>query len=114
MPRPSSPSLGELVRVLNAATDKQVLHWGTTAEEDTFRTELGIGIVNISKTSSPSRYLLSLLDQEGILLDEYQPSGEGELLAIEALYKKARSQALNLEWKLKNLYDRIKSLAGET
>jgi hypothetical protein len=113
MPAQSSPSLDSLLRVLNAATDKNVLHWNKTAEEDTFRAELGVGMVRISKTSAASRYMLSLLDHDGTLLEEYQPSGEGEVIAIEALYKKARIEALNLDRKLKGLYDHLKSMAGE-
>jgi hypothetical protein len=114
MPVQSSPNLDELLRVLNAATDKNTLRWTKTAEEDTFRAELGLGIARISKTPDASRYVLSLLDQEGLLLDEHQPSGEGTLVAMETLYKKARSQALNLDWKLKGLYDHLKVLAGES
>src|SRR5262249_16234475 len=110
----TSPNLDDLLRVLNAATDRKTLHWNKTAEEETFRTELGIGMVRISKVSPAPGYILSLLDQEGIVLDEYQPSGEGELIAIETLYKKVRRQALNLDWKLKGVYDQLKSLAGES
>jgi hypothetical protein len=102
-----------LLRVLNAATDRGTLPWATTAEEDTFRAALGLGMVRISKVAAAPRYSLSLLDEEGALLDEYQPSGEGELIAIEALYKKARNKALNLDWKLRHLYDHLKNLAGE-
>jgi len=117
MPTQSSPNLDDLLRVLNAATDKDTLNWETTAEEDTFRAQAGFGMVRISKAvgtmSDDSRYVLSLLDQEGALLDEYQPSGEGTLAATEALYKKVRRKALNLDSKLKAIYDHLKQLARE-
>jgi hypothetical protein len=114
MPAQTSPNLDDLLRVLNAATDKKALNWKTTAEEDTFRAQLGAGMVRISKVLEASRYTLSLLDHEGTFLEEYQPSGEGTLIAIENLYKKARRQALNLDSKLNNFYDHLKSLAGES
>ena len=114
MPAQSSPSLDDLVRVLKAATEKNSLHWKETADENTFRAELSTGAVRISKTSAAPRYLLTLLDHDGTLLEEYEPSGEGEMIAIEALYKKARIEALNLDWKLKGLYDQLKSMAGES
>ncbi len=71
-------------------------------------------MARIAKVPVSSSYVLSILDQEGNLLDEYQPSGEGELIAIEVLYKKARNKALNLDRKLKGLYDHLKTLAGES
>jgi hypothetical protein len=114
MPASTSPSLDDLLRVLNAATDKGTLQWKTTAEEDTFRTQVALGMVRISKVPDPPGYLLSLIDNDGTLLDDYYPSAEGELNAIEALYKKVRRQALNLERKLKGVYDHLKSLAGES
>ncbi len=114
MPAQATPSLDDLLRVLNAATEKNVLQWSETAAEDTFRAELGLGIVRVSKTSAAPRYTLSLIDQEGVLLEEFQPSGEGELIAIENLYKKARNKALNLDRKLKGLYDHLKGLVGES
>ncbi len=110
----SPPSLDDLLRVLNVATDKNRLHWTTTAEEDTFRTDFGHGLVRISKTEGFSRYVLSLLDREGVLLEEYQPSGEGLLNVIEALYKKVRRQALDLDGKLQGVYDQLKNLAEES
>jgi hypothetical protein len=33
-------------------------------------------MVRIAKTSGGSRYILSLIDREGTLLDDYQPSGK--------------------------------------
>jgi hypothetical protein len=113
MPAQQAPNLDDLLRVLNTATDKDKLQWNETAEEDTYRAEFGLGMVRISKEPTSSRYVLSLLDREGILLDEYRPSGEGTLVAIEHLYKKARSRALNLDWKLQGMYDHLKKLAGE-
>jgi hypothetical protein len=70
-------------------------------------------MIRVSKDPTSARYVLSLLDKEGTLLDEYRPSGEGTLVAMESLFKKARSQALDLDGKLKVLYDHLKRLAGE-
>jgi hypothetical protein len=114
MPASTSPNLDDLLRVLNAGTDKGTIQWKTTAEEDTFRTQVALGMARISKVPEPSCYVLSLIDNEGTLLDDYSPSAEGELTAIEALYKKARRQALNVERKLKGVYDQFKTLAGES
>jgi hypothetical protein len=114
MPVQPPPNLDELLRVLKAATERNTVQWQTTAEEDTFRAQLGSGMVRISKTPNGSRCVLSLLDENGTLLDEYQPSGEGELIALGDLYKTARRRALNLDWKLRSLYDQLKALAGES
>jgi hypothetical protein len=114
MPAQTSQNLDELVRLLNAATDNKMLQWSKAAEEDTFRAQLGLGMVRISRGAAGSGYILSLLDDEGILLDEYQPAAGGELSAVETLYKKIRHQALNLEWKLKGVFDQLKTLAGES
>src|SRR4051812_2158424 len=94
-------SLDALLQVLNAATDKDKVRWNTTAEEDTFRAETDFGMVRLARSPSASRYALSLIDQEGTLLDEFQPSGEGEVIATENLYKKVRNKALNLDRKLR-------------
>jgi hypothetical protein len=114
MPAQASPNLDQLLHVLNAATEKNALDWHTTAEEDTFRAQFALGMVRISKVFEPYGYIISLLDKDGILLDEYRNSGEGELIAIEALYKKVRRQALNLDMRLKSVYDQLRSLAGES
>jgi hypothetical protein len=113
MPAQTSPNLDDLLRLLNAATEKNSLRWTKTADEDTFRAELPLGAVRITQVPDAARYQLSLLDQEGTLLDVYQPSGEGELIALENLYKKVRRQALNLDWKLTDVYNQLKALAGE-
>jgi hypothetical protein len=113
MPAQTTPNLDDLLRVLNAATDKSKLHWEKTAEEDTFRTEMGLGMIRISKTAGGPNYSLSLLDRNGILLDEYEPAEGGERSALEALYKKVRRQALNLDFQLQSVYDHLKRLAGE-
>jgi hypothetical protein len=114
MPTQSSPNLDDLLRVLNAATDKSMLHWQPTSVEDTFRAEFGVGLVRISKVDAVHRYGLCLLDDNGVLLEDFEPSEEGTRLAFETLYKKARNQALDLEDKLKNVYDHLKALAGES
>jgi hypothetical protein len=115
MPAPTTPRLYELLRVINAATDKDTLHWTTTADEDSFRAEFGLGMVRISKVpADPPHYNLSLLDRDGTLLEEYQPTMEGELNEIDALYKKVRRQALDLDAKLKGYFNHLKKLAGES
>jgi hypothetical protein len=114
MPTQTAINLDNLLRVLNVATDKNALHWNKTADEDTFRSEFGLGTVRIAMVPEASRYVLSLIDRNGILLDEYRPSGEGELIVIENLYKKVRRQALDLDAKLKSVYDQLKKLAGES
>ena len=63
MPAQSPPNLGDLLRVLTAATDRNGLRWNQTADEDAFRTEFGVGMVRISKSSEEVfRYTLSLID----------------------------------------------------
>ena len=72
-------------------------------------------MVRIARVPAESLvYILSLMDRDGTLLEEYRPTGEGETVAIQALYKKVRQQALNLEHKLKGVYDQLKKLAGES
>lgn len=107
-----APTLDDLLPVLNAATDNNALRWTETAEEDTFRAEFGPGLVRVAKDGGPSRYSLTLVDQAGTVLEEYQPSGEGTLLALENLYKKVRRHALDLDGKLHQLFETLKSLAG--
>jgi hypothetical protein len=109
----TSPNLDDLLRVLNAATDKRTIKWSTTASEDTFRAVLDFGMVTISAEDLGPGYILTLLDRDGIVLEQYRSSGEGTLLALEALHKKARHQALEVDEKLKDWYNRLKSLAGE-
>ena len=114
MPTKTHPNLDDLLRVLTAATERSKLHWQTTADEDAFRAEFGFGMVRIEQNRTSSRYLLTLLDQEGTIVDEYRPSGEGEVIALDVLYKKVRRQALDLDSKLSDLYGHLKQLAGET
>lgn len=113
MPTQSSPNLADLLRMLNAATDRNALQWNTTAEENSFRADTHTGLVRVSRNPSEPLYTLSLIDQGGIVMDEFRPSGEDEIAALDILYKKARVKALNLDWKLKGLYDYLKTLAGE-
>ncbi len=114
MPTQTSPTLEDLLRLLNAATDRNAIHWETTAQEDAFRTEFGLGMVRIEKVVDSGGYVLYLLNNDGTILEEYRPSGEQALIGTEALYQKARRQALNLEGKLKNVFDHLKRLAGES
>jgi hypothetical protein len=69
MPTEASPSLDDMLRVLNAATERNTLHWQPTAVEDTFRADFGSGLVRISKVSDPGRYIISLVAHDGTLLD---------------------------------------------
>jgi hypothetical protein len=112
MPTPPSPTIDDLLPLLTAATDKNNLQWSKTADEDSFRAELGTWMVRLDMVPASSRFVLSLLDQDGTLLDQFQPSGEGQRIAFEALFKKARTQALKLDWKIKNFYDHLKTLAS--
>jgi hypothetical protein len=107
--------LHDLLRVLNAATDKNALRWNKTLDENSFRAEFGLGMVRIwrSDDSSP-RFNLSLLDRDGTILDEYRLQGEDDLVEIEALFRKVRHQALDLGRKLKGVFDQLKKLAGES
>ena len=115
MPEQTSLNLDDLLRVLHAATDKQRLQWTKTADEYTFRTQVALGLVRIARLGNdPPRYSLALVDQDGVLLDEFLPSGEGTLLAIEALYKKARRSALNLETELRVFYGDLAARADES
>ncbi len=114
MPAQTPLSLDDLLQVLNKATERDTLHWQSTADQDVFRAETGLGMVRVAKVPYSSSCVLSLVDDEGTLLEEFRPSGEGTQLALEALYKRARQQALNLDRKLKGLFDELKHLAGET
>jgi hypothetical protein len=114
MPAPTAPRLYELLRVLSAATDRDTLHWKTTADEESFRAEFGLGMVRISKVSDAPRYCLLLLDRDGTVLEAYEPSLEAELGDTDALYKRARRQALDVDTKLKGYFDHLKKLAGES
>jgi hypothetical protein len=113
MPTQTSPNLDDLVRMLNTATDKDRIQWNKTADEDTFRTQFGTAMVRIGASPLGASYVISLLDNQGTLLEQYQPSGEGQMIAVEALYQKIRRQALNLEFKLKNVFDQLKNIADE-
>jgi hypothetical protein len=115
MPTHASPNLDDMLRVLHAATDNNRLKWTTTAEENTFRAAFDLGMVRVAREPFTTHgYSLSLIDKEGTLLDEYLPSGEGQRIAIETLYKKVRNNALSLDKKVMGLYDRLKDLAGES
>src|SRR5258708_312272 len=111
MPPQTLPNLDDLLRVLNAATDKRALRWTDTPSEDAFRAQFGFGLVRIAKDPDTARYVLTLVDRDGTVLDEYHPSEEATQLAFESLYKKARQQALNLDERLMAFFDHLKSLA---
>jgi hypothetical protein len=113
MPTQASPSLIDLLRVLNDATDKSRLNWNKTADENSFRAEFGLAMVRIWKSDDSSRYNLALIDRDGTTLDEFQPREESDLTEIDGLYRKARRQALDLDQKLKSVYDWLKRLADE-
>lgn len=114
MPTQTLPSLEDLLRVLCRATEKNSITWTPTAEDDTFRAQLGRGMVRLAKAPEEAGYSLALLDEEGMLLDEYHPAEPDEREGIAYLYSHARRKALNLDLKLRNLYDHLKSLAGES
>lgn len=108
------PNLGDLVRVLDSATDRRTIQWKNTAEEDSFRADLGRGKVRVSKLSGPPHYRITLLESEGTILEEYEPSGEGEVIAASHLFKKARRQALDISSKIQSLYEEMQERAGES
>lgn len=114
MPTQSSPSLADLLRMLNAATDRNSLQWGKTADENSFRADAGNGLVRVYKDPAEALSSLTLVDEAGTVMDEFHPSGEGEIAAFDDLYRKARIKALNLEWKLNGLFNHLKNLAGES
>ena len=108
------PTLDDLLPLLNTATDNKSLRWTTTADGDTFRAEFGSNLIRIAKESFPTRYVLTIVDQDGTVLEEYEPSGEGTLLALDRLHKKVRRQALDLDKKLKTVFDQLKRLADNS
>jgi hypothetical protein len=107
------PTLGDFLRLLDAATEKGKLTWKQTADESTFRAVLDNGFIQIGKNSSPPPYRLELVAENGLLIEEYQPSTEGERLAAEALYKKARNAAMHLEDKVFQFFTELKTRAGQ-
>lgn len=113
MPAHPPPSLDDILRAITRAMQRNALQWQTTADEDTFRAELGLGLVRITKVPETERYVLTLVDQDGVVLDEYQSSGP-DCLEFEVLYREARRQALNLDSKLRHFYEHLKTLGGES
>lgn len=111
------PTLSDLLHVLNSATDQQKIRWEATADEDVFRANVGLGMVRLTKQSDAkgtTEYRLAIIDdQNGIVIEEFQLMSNEEFTAMEALYRKARAQGLDVEWKLKDIYDHLKSLAEE-
>jgi hypothetical protein len=105
-------NLDQLLAVLNAATDRGTIRWEETADEDTFRTMLDFGMVQLSRRPQPPHYQIELFDQELRLLEEFRPSGEGSQLGIESLYKKVRQAVLNLDAKVQRLLEELKERAG--
>lgn len=112
MPEQNSPKIDELLRWLNAATDKSQIRWDKTADPDAFRAELGNGMVRLFRDSDTSRVQLTLIDNEGVFLDEFKSTGSVQDRAFEDLFKKARNQALNIDHKLQGLFDELKVLAS--
>jgi hypothetical protein len=110
---PAFPSLDELLRLLRSGTERGSLRWKETADEDSFRATLGSGIVAVTKTGTAPFYKLEMLNPHGQLITEYEPSGEGELIAIKELYKTVRHKALNLDASMRVLVEELRSLAGQ-
>ena len=107
----SAPTLDDLLTVLETATDKGMIRWKPTADEDTFRAEVDRSMIRIARGFGRGKYTVTLIDGDGTVLEEYE-STEETLVAITALYVKAREQALDLKKKVNGLYNRLKDLAG--
>jgi hypothetical protein len=89
----------QLLTDLRDATAQSRIEWEDTADEDMFRTNLGPGMVRVSKSilSDDERpyYTVWLLDPEGRVVDEYEALGGEDFSTIAELYELARRSARN-------------------
>ena len=114
---PTNPKLANLIVLLKQATEGGRLRWETTPDENTFRVLLGSGFMRLSKsfgTAHPmeTSYTLTILDHNGLLVDEYTPEEGEDYFQLADLFGIARRSALNLEAVLDQMLQELKTRAG--
>jgi hypothetical protein len=71
------------------------------------------GFLRLTQSTYRSGYLLELIDHQGKVVEQYEPSGEEEIALARALFKKGRLKALNLEHVIDGFFNNVKAMAGE-
>jgi hypothetical protein len=116
--------LNELIQLLLGATEKETLHWERTPDEDEFRATLGTGYVRLVRGSqlpfgSPpltelekDRYFLSLVSQNGQVIDSFAPPADDERNGLGLLFSMVRRRVLNLDNHYEALLRELKTKAG--
>jgi hypothetical protein len=110
---PQSPSFADLIRLLDAGTERGQLTWEEDGDEDTFRTKLAQGSVRLSKSGYRGTVFIELLDQKGKEVRQYEAAGAEEERAAKGLLAKVRLKALNLEDVEEWLVGELRQRAGE-
>jgi len=111
--------LSTWLTLLRKGTENRALHWETTPSEAAFRSDLPDGAVRIWKVGDPQSpevrpvYLLTLLDNEGRTVEEWDSSSSGEEEGLSDLYHTARRAALRLNDRLERMLKALSQAVGE-
>lgn len=120
---PTDAKLEKIIELLKNLTEAGRLGWTDTPDEATFRASLESGSVRITKgrtnlfptsgtafitTVSPvDSYLLTILDGNGVPIEEFRPKEQKEVDALDNLYTLARRSALNTDNILDNIIQEL-------
>lgn len=115
---PMTEELADLLDLLRKGTEKKVLKWDKTPSADVFRMELPEGrsvrlirdeTVTEEEGSAP-RFLLSVLNPEGRVVDEWFSADLGEEAGqLYDLYREARRSAVNYHEEMKSILKSLRS-----
>ena len=95
-------SIRDLIKRLIDSTKGGKLSWEETADENTFRLTLDVGILHIQRVrqqpavgnSAQGDYRLSLLNENNIIVGEFEGGEAGDNRLLSELYEAARLSAL--------------------
>lgn len=106
----------DLIDLLITGTKVGTLKWEPTADEDTFRLRSSAANVRVTRTEGYNREeeseftarRLSVLNDTGRLVEEYDPSGHQQLEKFDSLFAEARRSAHNTEEVLDKLMKELR------
>ncbi len=115
-----STKLRQLLQLLETGTKRKQLQWDPTPSPDVFRVDLPVGFARIVRTSplvenegERVHSVLTLLDEKGITLDEWDSQKDAEASAeLQELFETARESALNLEKRVDEVLFQLQRLVG--
>jgi hypothetical protein len=115
---PLSEGFADLLDLLRKGTEKKVLKWGRTPSADVFRIELPEGdsvrlirdATFLDEEDRGPRFILTLLNPEGRVLDEWFSADLGdEVGQLYVLYREARRSTVDYDRELKTILKSLRS-----